>query len=205
MPFQVPDHYFIQQRKQILEALRHEWSLLPSETARREIDRISPLLGEIKRSGIAGRWNTHQSAPNTRHINTEKTETPDIILPAPVRKMSSVRWWTVAAALVAGILLTIQLITYRSLDAKSIASGNTPASTVLDSIAFSADEINAFLSENRALNPEVGGNSTATSAPEHYLASADLLLATESLALQMEVIPVHELEAYINDVSPMVD
>lgn len=200
MPFRVPDNYFDEQRREILAALDHEWSSHSPETARREIDRISPLLGELKRNGVNGRWNVSRPAIDVRQTDTDKTETAEIVQPASVRRMSRKRWWA-AAAVAAGLWLTIQLVTDRPVDADTIAAGNTP----IDSIAFSTEEISAFLAENGAFSPETDQNAASTSGSEQFLASADLLAIPEGLAEQMEAIPVHELEAYINDISPKVE
>jgi hypothetical protein len=203
MPFRVPNNYFPRQRREILAAIGHGVITNPPESARREIDRISPLLGEMKRNGVTGRWNESRPAMDDVQTERNKIDAVDVVQPAPVKRMDTVRWGAAAAA-VAGLLLMLQLMTNRPVEEESIAASPAAAAT-MDSIAFSLEDISGYLAENVAFSSEMDGNTSTPSTPEQFLASADLLAAPEGLTKQMESIPVYELEAYINDVSPMVD
>lgn len=197
MPYRIPPDYFVRQRKAILKLLRHEWTGNPPEKAIAEIDRLSPLLSNLKRKGVRGRWD--QSLPVQDASPAEHTEATEIkIEKTPVKKMN--KSWIWAAAALTGLLLMGRFITeQRDLDIINVKDGIS-YNMVKDSIGISDEEIRSYLSETAEFPIEKGQNPTRTTVQEAFLANADLLAAPEVFSNYMDAIPVHELEAYMNDI-----
>jgi hypothetical protein len=201
MPFRIPTNYFAQQRKEVLEALQHEWNTHPKETAGNEIDRLSPLLGELKRKGINGRW--HQHLPIREEMPEEKEE---MASPShektPVKSMKMYRVWAAAAA-ISGLLLMAKFFINQP-DADNITVNARPSyGTMTDTIGISDEDIRSYLMETAEFPIEHDRPLSPSSNPEPDLAYADLLTAPEVFTTQMDAIPMHELEAYIIDVPAM--
>lgn len=201
MPFRIPTNYFAQQRKEVLEALQHEWNTHPKETASNEIDRLSPLLGELKRKGINGRW--HQHLPIREEMPEEKEE---MASPShektPVKSMKMYRAWAAAAA-ISGLLLMAKFFINQP-DADNITVNARPSyGTMTDTIGISDEDIRSYLMETAEFPIEHDRPLSPSSNPEPDLAYADLLTAPEVFTTQMDAIPMHELEAYIIDVPAM--
>lgn len=197
MPYRIPPDYFVRQRKAILKLLRHEWTGNPPEKAITEINRLSPLLSNLKRKGVRGRWD--QSQPVQDASPAEHTEAAEIkIEKTPVKKMN--KSWIWAAAALTGLLLMGRFITeQRDLDIINVKDGIS-YNMVKDSIGISDEEIRSYLSETAEFPIEKGQNPTRTTVQEAFLANADLLAAPEVFSNYMDAIPVHELEAYMNDI-----
>jgi hypothetical protein len=197
MPYRIPPDYFVRQRKAILKLLRHEWTGNPPEKAIAEIDRLSPLLSNLKRKGVRGRWD--QSLPVQDASPAEHTEATEIkIEKTPVKKMH--KSWIWAAAALTGLLLMGRFITeQRDLDIINVKDGIS-YNMMKDSIGISDEEIRSYLSETAEFPIEKGQNPTRTTVQEAFLANADLLAAPEVFSNYMDAIPVHELEAYMNDI-----
>jgi hypothetical protein len=198
MPFRLPAHYFARQRKSILMALQYERIGMPVETALDEIDRLSPLLSELKQQGINGRWNDRR--PEYLPGLTQQQIKTDIkIKQAPVKSMKKA-WRRAAAAAMTGIILAGGFLMYRPEQERTLAQQQTSAGMISDSVGFSDEDIRSYLSETLDLPAETPPNINEEKSPEVYLASADMLKAPEAFTTQMESIPVDELEAFINDV-----
>ena len=198
MPYRMPPDYFVKQRKAILRLLRHEWTGNPPEKAIAEIDRLSPLLSNLKRKGVRGRWD--QSLPVQDASPAEHTEAAEIkIEKTPVKKMNKSWIWAAAAALT-GLLLLGRLITPQRESDIINAKDRISYNMMTDSTGISDEEIRSYLSETAEFPIEKGQNPTRSIVQEAFLANADLLAAPEVFSNYMDAIPVHELEAYMNDI-----
>lgn len=201
MPFRIPPDYFVRQRNAIIELLRHEWTGNPPEKAITEIDRLSPLLSNLKRKGVRGRWD--QSLPVQDAGPAEHTAAAEITIEkTPIKKMKKSWIWAAAAALT-GLLLIGRFITAQ-LESNIInASDDISYNMMTDSIGFTDEEIKSYLNETAEFPIGKEQKSTPSTAQEAFLAHADLLAAPEVFTSYMDAIPVHELEAYIKDIPSM--
>ena len=203
MPFRLPAHYFARQRKSILMALQHERIGTSAETALDEIDRLSPLLSELKQQGINGRWNVRRT--ECQPGLTQNQISREIhIKQAPDRSIKKAWRWAAAAGLI-GMILAGGLLMYRPAQEGTLAQEQTSSGIISDSVGFSDEDIISYLSDILDLPAENPPNINEDKSPEVYLASADMLKAPEAFTEQMESITTDELEAYINDVPSLED
>ena len=203
MPFRLPEDYFAQQRKSILQALQHEHISMPTESPLDEIERISPILGELKRQGINGRWNDQRPKYKIK-LDPKQVNTETEIKQAPVKSMKK-SWGWVAAAVLTGIMLTGGYLMYRPDQEVILVQEPSSSGMSSDTVGFSDEDIRSYLAETMDLPAVNTHKKTAEKSPEVYLASADMLKAPEAFTEQMESISMDELEAYINEVPSIED
>lgn len=203
MPFRLPPEYFARQRENILKALEYEWNQHTPESPNGELDRISPLLRELKNSGVTGRWNESKPVielqPSSQHEIVVKSERR-----YKFRSFINPRTWMAAAALT-GLLLLGKIMLDGPNSHPNITDANRSVANMPDSFGFSDADINAFLSDMSAFTPENMPDTSKHPDMEQFLASADMLTAPEKFTQQMDAIPVHDLEAYITDIPTFND
>lgn len=198
MPYQIPPDYFLKQRKAILRLLRHELTINPPEKAIAEIDRLSPLLSNLKKKGVRGRWDQNLPVQNADPaINAQAVEIK--IENTPIKKMNK-SWIWAAAAVLTGLLLMGRFMTSESDSDINNAENGISYNLMTDSVEISDEEIRSFLSETVEFPIEKVQHRNSATVPEPFLANADLLAAPDVFSNNMDAIPMHELEAYINDI-----
>jgi hypothetical protein len=198
MPFRLPPDYFAKQRANILQTIQYDWELNISDAPGPEIERISPLLSDMKRRGVKGRWNddtsTIQSFDKEINIiedNASKNK--------KIKKINHISLWSAAAAL-AGLLLLGKLMMDSPITLRNMTETSSTVTNLPDSVGFSDADINAYLAETSEIPAALDASASMKTVEEQFLASADLLAAPEKLIQQMDAIPIDELEAYITDI-----
>lgn len=205
MPFAVPDSYFRSLEETTFGSIHHEISMDWTESADQELERISPLLANIKRERLAAHAIKEAAIiPMLPKMNTSPVhahETSGTKWPR-IFRVNSVAW--LAAASMGGILLTAVLWMQRpSAVDQTLTKISTQPANIVDSFGFSYAEMTSFLIETPAFAEELKEQHSTETSKDHAAREYDLLMEPSLIAASLESIPVRELEAYMSDI-PMI-
>jgi hypothetical protein len=172
-----------------------------------ELERLSPLLAKTKLQGVTGRWDdrTPETAalPGSDNLPVEASESPVIMMGKSINRKKT--WWMAAAVTTGFIVLLGSLLNQKNLSEQFAVTKKDKNLQPPDSIGFSDEEIASFLNESEHSAASFSAPKTNETYSEINVNSTEMLIEPVLFDQQMESIPVTDLEAFLEDLSPSAE
>jgi hypothetical protein len=207
MPFSVPPEFFNSHRNKIMQEIRQAGGLNKPVQVIAELERISPLLAKTKLEGITGKWDHRTpektTPPNSDNLPIPDTEAPIIIMGEKGNRET--RWWLAAAVTIGFMAMLGFLWNQQEFPEPFAAAEEEYDIHTTDSIGFSDEEMTIFLDESGHASAPVSAHKINETYSELNVNSTEMLIEPVLFDQQMEHIPVSDLEAFLQDLSPFTD